>query len=291
MADGAVVLVGAGRPVGSQLAFRLAAEGIEQRLIVPSTGREPRLPGDDPLPESETFVIGHEPAHSQLTAALDEVDTLVIAGTAAEDPDPVTLVRSATDHGVRRIVHLSQIGAGEQAISRPARRHHRIEQEVRSSGATWTILQVSILFGALVRAVHDGVLRAPAGEGRAAVVSPADVADAATAVLLDEREHVHDATTYRITGPEALSGRHVAEILAAATSRPVRYAPTTSRDIYASPIPWVHDLDAWISCCAAVDAGVYEQVDDAVTRLAGRPARAFADWLDDYPSEWAGLVS
>lgn len=291
MAGGAVVLAGAGGAVGAQLAFRLAAEGTEQRLIVPDRAREPCLPDGSPLPDSETVVLGHTPGRPELATALEGAETLVIAGAAPRDPDPFALITAAAEHGVRRILHLSLVGAGEQAVAMPARRQWLVEQEVRASGATWTILQVSIQFGAFVRAVHDDVLRAPAGAGRAAAVSHADVADAATAVLLDERVHAHDRVTYRITGPEALSGGEVVEALSVAIGRTVRYEPVAARDLYSTPIPWVHDLDSWISCCAAVDAGVYEEVSDAVPALAGRPARTFGRWLDDYPVEWAHLAA
>ncbi|GAA1864157.1 hypothetical protein GCM10009751_22750 [Myceligenerans crystallogenes] len=284
-----MVLAGAGGAVGAQLAFRLAAEGTEQRMIVPGRGQEPSLPDGSPLPDSETIVLGHTPGRPELATALEGAETLVIAGAAHRDPDPFALIRAAAELGVGRILHLSHIGASEQAVAMAARRQWLVEQEVRASGATWTILQCSILFGALVRSVHDDVLRAPAGHGRAAAVSNADVADAVTAVLLDERVHVHDRVTYRITGPTALSGPEIAAALSVTIGRVVRYEPVAARDLYSTPIPWVRDLDAWISCCAAVDAGVYEQVSDAVPALAGRPARAFWRWLDDYPVEWLHL--
>ncbi|RPF23382.1 NAD(P)H-binding protein [Myceligenerans xiligouense] len=286
MGGGTVVLAGAGGPVGFQLAFRLAAEGAEQLLVVPDEARAPRLPGGAALPEAEVVVLGHAPAPDQVDLALDGADTLVIAGISSGDPDPVDLL---TAHRFRRIVHLSQIGAGAQGTAAHARRHWRIEEAVRGSGAAWTILRVSVQFGTLIHAVRDDLLRAPAGHGRVAAVSPADVADAATAVLLDERAHAHDGMTYRITGPEALTGEDVARTLSAVTGRPLRYEPMSAVDAYATPVPWVRDLDAWISCCAAVDAGVFEDVDDAVARLAGRPARSFAYWLDDYPGELATL--
>lgn len=286
MAGGAVVLAGASGTIGVQLAFRLAAEATEQRLIVPDEIRAPRLPGGAALPDAEVAVLGHTPAADEMDAALDEADTLVIAGITDRDPDPVDLLAA---HRFRRIVHLSQIGANAQGIASHGRKHWRIEQAVRASGATWTVLRVSVQFGTLLHAVHDDLLRAPAGHGRVAAVSPADVADATTAVLLDERTHAHDGITYRITGPEALTGADVARTLSTVTGRPLRYEPMSARDAYVSPVPWVYDLDGWVSCCAAIDAGVFEEVDDAVALLAGRPARTFEHWLDDYPGELAIL--
>ncbi|MBL0886682.1 NAD(P)H-binding protein [Myceligenerans indicum] len=291
MAGGTVVLAGAGGTIGTQLAFRLAAEGTQQRLVVPDQARAPRLPDGAPLPDADVVVLGHTAGPDEFDAALTGAGTLIIAGIGAEDPDPANLLAAARRAGWSRgrIIHLSQIGAAAEGIATHARRHWSVEEAVRASGATWTVLRVSIQFGTLIHAVHDDVLRAPAGRGRVAAVSPADVADAATAVLLDERAHVHDGATYRITGPEALAGADVARTLATATGRAVRYEQTSAHDAYALPLPGVRDLDAWISCCAAVDSGVFEEVDDAVARLAGRPARTFESWIDDYPRELAAL--
>ncbi|GAB3158133.1 SDR family oxidoreductase [Myceligenerans halotolerans] len=286
MVGGAIALAGASGTIGVQLAFRLAAEATEQRLIVSDEIRAPRLPDGAALPDAQVAVLGRTPAADELDAALDGADTLVIAGIGARDPDPIELLAA---HRFRRIVHLSQIGADAQGIASHGRRHWRIEQAVRASGATWTTLRVSVQFGTLIHAVHGDALRAPAGDGRVSAVSPADVADATTAVLLDERAHAHDGITYRITGPEALTGADVARTLSTVTGQPLRYEPMSARDAYVSPVPWVHDLDAWISCCAAIDAGVFEEVDDAVAVLAGRPARTLEHWLDDYPGELAIL--
>ena len=49
----------------------------------------------------------------------------------------------------------------------------------------------------------DGMLRGPAGDGRAAVVARDDVADAAAAVLRDPAPLA--GRTYDLTGPQALT--------------------------------------------------------------------------------------
>ena len=50
---------------------------------------------------------------------------------------------------------------------------------------------------------EQGVLAGPAGDGRVGMVARADVAQAATAVLLDPEPHAD--VTYTLTGPEALT--------------------------------------------------------------------------------------
>ena len=55
--SGRVAVTGASGLLGSKLAFRLAAEGAPQRLVVRDEERAPSL-GDGPLPESEVAVVG-----------------------------------------------------------------------------------------------------------------------------------------------------------------------------------------------------------------------------------------
>ena len=79
---------------------------------------------------------------------------------------------------------------------------------------------------------EDDVIRGPAGEGRVAAVAQDDIADAATAVLLDPGAHA--GATYSLTGPRALSMNDVAGTLTAELGRPVSYQNETIEEAYAS---------------------------------------------------------
>lgn len=281
--DGLIAVTGAGGRLGARLAFRLAAEGARQRLVVGHPSREPRLTDGRPLPESEVVVRPH--GAGGLAAALQGADSVVVADT--RPGDAFAAVDAAADAAVRRVILVSQLGAAENAVATPARVLWAAEERVKASGASWTVLRASVFHSHLPEAVDDGVLRAPCGDGRVASVAHDDVADAATAVLLDERARTHVRRTYALTGPEALSLAEAAAVIGAAAGRPVRYEPQTPQDAYGRWGRGVRgDLDAWVSCCAAVAAGVYAEVSDVVARLAARPARSLAGWLDDYPAEW-----
>lgn len=55
-ADGLIAVTGASGRLGSRLAFRLAAEGAHQRLIVRDRSRVPRLSDGRPLPECLSLI-------------------------------------------------------------------------------------------------------------------------------------------------------------------------------------------------------------------------------------------
>jgi uncharacterized protein YbjT (DUF2867 family) len=183
-------------------------------------------------------------------------------------------------------------------VSSAARDDWLTEEYLRGTDLTWTMLRTSMFHRTLTFAVHDEsygstrgtVLRAPAGTGRVASVSHDDVADAATAVLLDEDPNRHAGRAYHLTGPEALDLDEVAAALSTAVGRPIRYVPQTVEQaralFYRSTATEVED---WITQCQAVEAGVLAEVSPDVGHLAGRPARSFEVWLDDYPTEWAHL--
>src|SRR3954452_10467394 len=115
-----------------------------------------------------------------------------------------TFIRAAADAGVRRLVYTSFAGAAPHATFTLARDHWATEQHIRDSGLEWTFLRDNLYADFLPFMVgDDGVIRGPAGDGRAAVVAQDDIADAAIAVLRDPTRHA--GQTYNLTGPEALT--------------------------------------------------------------------------------------
>ena len=86
----------------------------------------------------------------------------------------------------------------------------------------------------------------------------------------------HAGRTYDLTGPEELALAEVAAVLSAVTGRAVLHVPATveealgSRACYGAP-DW--QVEAWVSICTAIAAGVMAGVSPAVPHLAGHPAR------------------
>ena len=77
-----------------------------------------------------------------------------------------------------------------------------------------------------------------------------------------------------------------------AAGRDLTYHPETEEEAYASRAGYgaePFELDGWVTSYTAIAAGELAHVSDDVGRLVGRPARSLAQWLDDYPGEWAHL--
>ncbi|HEY5516260.1 MAG TPA: SDR family oxidoreductase [Pengzhenrongella sp.] len=290
MTTSLIAVTGATGQLGARLAFRLAAEGAEQVLVVRDTARAPRLTG------ARLAVAADYSDGAGMRAALAGASSLFLV-SGRESADRVAehraAVDAAVDAGVSQIVYVSFLGAAPDATFTFARDHWATEEYIRSTGVRFTFLRDSFyhaMFPHLVGA--DGVIRGPAGEGRVASVAHDDIADVATAVLLDERERAHDGQTYDVTGPDAISMTDAAAQLSRATGRALTYLPETVEEAYASRAHYgapAFEVDGWVSTYTAIATGELAVVSPTVRVLAGRQAQTFAAWLEINPSEWAHL--
>ena len=181
----------------------------------------PGLPGTAAAPPA-TYGDGEA-----MRRALDGAHTLFLV-SAHESPDRVrehtTAVDAAVAAGVERVVYVSFLGAAPDATFTFARDHWYTEAHIRMTGVRHTFLRDGwYLAGIPAMTAADGVLRGPGGEGRVSAVSHDDIADSASAVLLDEGT-AHDGATYDLTGPVAFTLAEAAGELSRRTGRadPVR---------------------------------------------------------------------
>lgn len=263
--------------LGRLVARALSERGLDQRLLVRDPSRADDLPGAS---LARTSYADRDLAR----ASLEGVTTLfMVSGAEAADrlDQHRTFVDAAADAGVRHVVYTSFLGAAPDATFTLARDHWATEEHVRASGMDFTFLRDSFYLDFLPDLVgDDGVIRGPAGEGRVAAVTRADIARSAVAVLTDPASHA--GRTWDLTGPEALTLAEVAAILAAHTGRPVRHHDETLEEAYASRRRWPApqwQYDAWVSTYTAIAAGELATVSDHVLRLTGREPTGLASYL------------
>lgn len=271
-----IALTGATGGLGGRVA-RLLGPAVS-RLVVRDPSRAPRVDGGPDVVEA---AYGDAVA---MRAALEGVDVLLLV-SAAESPtrreEHRTAIAAAADAGVAHLVYTSFVGAAPDAVFTLGRDHWDSEQAIRATGAAFTLLRDDLYSDFFPAFADDrGVIRGPAGDGRAAAVARADVADVAAAVLLDPAAHA--GSTYALTGPEALSFGDAAARLTRLLGRPFSYVDQTLDEAYASrralsAEQW--QLDAWVSTYTAIASGELAAVSDDVPRLTGRPARTLEQAL------------
>lgn len=287
-----VAVTGATGGIGGRVARRLAsvAPELPTRLL----GRDPSR-----LPEVAGAVVAPPASYGDADAmrrAIGPADTLLLV-SARESPDRVREHRTAVDAavaaGAERVVYISFVGAAPDATFTFARDHWHTEQHIRACGLRWTFLRDSLYLAALPAMTGaDGVIRGPGGEGRVAAVAHDDVADVATAVLLDETGH--DGATYDVTGPDAITLAEAARVLGDFTGREITYAPETPDEAYASRAHYgapAWEVAGWVTSYEAIATGEMDVVSAVVPRLTGRPARTLATYLKENPDSVSHLVA
>jgi len=265
-----IAVTGATGQLGGRVARRLAAAGVPQRLLVRDPERAPQLPGADVV----RAPFGDGGAVRQALAGLDTVLMVSASETADRVDQHRTFVDAAAAAGVGHLVYVSFYGAAPDATFTLARDHWATEQHTRASGVPFTSLRDNLYADFLPQMVGtDGVIRGPAGDGRAAVVAQDDIADAVVAVLRDPGAHA--GRVYELTGPQALTLAEVAAVITTVTGRPVSYVQETIEEAYASRASYGApdwQLDAWVSTYTAIADGSLATVTTAISELTGHPA-------------------
>jgi len=257
--------------IGGRVARLLSAAGVLQRLLVRDPARAPALSGT-------TVVQASYADGGSARQALAGIGTLFMV-SGSEAPDRLdqhrTFIDAAAAAGVGWIVYLSFYGAAPDSTFTLARDHWATEEHIRATGLRYTFLRDNLYADFLPYMVgEDGVIRGPAGDGRAAVVAQDDIAEVAATVLAQPGRHV--GATYDLTGPESLTFHEMAERLGA------RYQPETVEEAYASRAgygapDW--QVDAWVSTYTAVAAGELAGISADIERLTGHPARTLTEVL------------
>nr|WP_307835494.1 NAD(P)H-binding protein [Streptomyces adelaidensis] len=160
--------------LGGRVARRLAERGVPQKLLARNPARAPRLPG-------AVAVRGDYADQDAVREALAGTRTLFMV-SAPESADRLarhkTFVDAAAQAGVQHLVYVSFYGAAPDATFTLARDHFHTEQHIRASGLAYTFLRDNFYAEFVPGLVgEDGVIRGPAGHGRAAFVGQDDIAD------------------------------------------------------------------------------------------------------------------
>ena len=271
-----IVVTGATGHLGGTVARALA--DLRPRLVVRDPARAPELAG------CEVRVATYADEEACLRA-FDGAEVLFLV-SATEAPDRreqhQRAIRAAARAGVGHIVYTSFAAAAPDATFTLARDHADAEAAIHETELPFTVLRDNLYADLLPHfADREGILRAPAGEGRVAAVARADAADVAIAVLREPARHRR--ATYTLTGPEALTLAELLQRAGRVLGRRLRFENETVDAAYASRRAaydveqW--QLDAWVSTYIAIADGSLAEVTDDVRRVAGREPRTIEEAL------------
>ncbi|WP_029902729.1 NmrA family NAD(P)-binding protein [Nocardia brasiliensis] len=221
-------------------------------------------------------VAGTHTAPETLDAALAGIERLhitVTAGLAEVGPE---LVRKAVLAGVQRITVVWGGAVGS------------VEQAVADSGVAWTRLEPQEFMSNTLAwrdsVVDEGVVREPY-DSPSALVHEADIGAVAAVALLEDG---HAGRAYNLTGPESLTPQERIAILSRAVGRDIGFVRIGHEQaierLMATGVSRA-DAEYVIGWYATADAASTTVV-DTVARVTGRPARTFAQWVDEHAARF-----
>ncbi len=187
------------------------------------------------VPRGIEISVANLDDRGSLKKAFEGVDNafLVVSVSRNETVQGLNAVEAAKDAGVGRFVYLSvAMPPGSEIIPHFSSKIP-IENAIRRSGLKHTILQPNNFYQNDISVISIittyGIYPAPIGRIGVNRIDVRDIADAAANALLKPG---YEGRTYRLDGPEALTGPDMARIYSRYVGRDVRYAGD--------------DLDVWI---------------------------------------------
>jgi NAD(P)H dehydrogenase (quinone) len=269
------LVTGAGGHLGRRI-VELLLEAKARRVIAAS--RDPAKVVDLAAKGAETRRADFDDPAS-LDAAFKGVDRLLIVST----DDVVTpgkrlrqhtaAVEAAARARIGHVVYTSMPNPEPGSLIPFAPDHYGTEQALAKSALDHTILRVSWYAENYARALPSvlatGKWYSAAGEGRVANVARDDVARVAAATLMKAPGGKFD-----VTGPDLLTIRQIAAIVAAVFARAIEVVPVSDDQLLAGmiaagvPEPFAR---LGVAFDANTRAGRMDVVSDAVERLTGRP--------------------
>lgn len=286
-----ILVTGASGSLGRLVVNRLVGRGA---TVVAGTRTPERLTADLPaqvgvramdFDDPSGLVAGFTGANVVLliSAGYAEADTVIARHSAAID--------AAAAAGVRHIVYTSLTRAGDHLTY--ALPHRCTERRLAAGPTAWTVLRnglyAELLIADTTRAAADGVLTAPLGTGRIAVVARDDLADAAARVLIEADADPHGASTarhagrvYDLVGDHAIGGEELATAASHVAGSPVAYQPGTLAELRGALAD--AGLPAWqveniVSTYAVAAAGFLAGTESTLTDLLGTTPRSAIDLI------------
>ena len=223
-----------------------------------------------------------------LARAMEGVEAMLLAGR--DGPDAASQHRRVMEHarraGVSHVVRLSAVGASASSPIALMREHAEVDELVRRSGASYTLMKPHLYMQNLLRAAdairRDGVLSAPMGTGRYPLVDTRDVGAAVAVVLADPAAHA--GMTHVLTGPQDVTYADVAAAIAVGAGLRVEYE-SIEPGVYEERL-LAAGLPAWRAFDLAHITAAYSPTDREVSRtlaaLLGREPRSLSEFLADH---------
>jgi uncharacterized protein YbjT (DUF2867 family) len=231
-----------------------------------------------------------------ITNALKNVDKLFLQTLPVPQVADIcfNVVEEAKKNDVDYIVKLSAMGADSQSGSTILRLHGEEEKIIKESGIPYTFLRPPAFmqnfitqFGQTIKI--QNAFYVPAGKAKMNFVDARDVAAIAAKMLINGNvgeNKFYINKVYDITGQEALSYSHAADILSNETGKKILYIDITEdaarKEMKEIGVMNDWSIDIMIELFRTIKAGYGIETTTVVERITGRKPITFAQFAKDY---------
>lgn len=196
-----------------------------------------------------------------------------------------SIIQIATESGIKHIVKISSPAFEQSAPVAVAGWHQEIENTLRESGITHTVLRPYAFMQNLMRfaptITTQNVFFGSMGVSPCNFIDCRDIADVAAEVLINDKISGH---IYTLTGSEIFSYPQIASRLSALLNRPISYINMDPQVLLRNLIehgnlpPWLANHVVEIQTMSRM---VPESPNDTVKRLLGRDPRTLDAFLHE----------
>lgn len=280
-----ILVTGATGTIGSEVVQQLSAKGVGVRALVrePAKAEKIKKPGVE-------LVVGDLAKPQTLAVALQGVKKVFLLATPAGEQTleelESNLIDAAKAAGVEHVVKLSVIGAEMEPGVAIGRWHRAGEKKLEASGMKWTFIRPGGFMTNMLNNVgtikSQGAFYGAFGDGKLAVIDPADIAAVAVKALTEDG---HEGKAYALTGAEPLSQAELAEQLSEAIGKPVKYVDVpeaAAREGMKSAGLSQRMVDGLAEFGGVVKAGYAGGVSPDFERVTGRKPRTFREWAKSH---------
>jgi uncharacterized protein YbjT (DUF2867 family) len=242
-----IVVMGATGATGNALLHSTLALGTPVRALTRTPNRPlPGTTGAHQPPVEVQYADATDP-HSLRTAFRGASQLfLAMANSPAQVELETRIIDMAAHTGIGHIVKISAPAAEPDSPVAISRGHHTVEEHLRASGLTHTILRPYAFTQNLLRlapTVAQGVILGTTGDAPFNYIDCRDIGDVAAAALT--RPDIAGGT-YTLTGPEAVSYPELASRLTALTGNRIRYVHLTRDELRDNLVHKAH-MPTWLA--------------------------------------------